>query len=72
LSSGERYVTLDGMAFTTLDQDHDRFSDGLCGQGGWWYNYCGYVRLTLDYNESVMWVPFSYHNIYVDMKIKLN
>lgn len=39
-----------GMNFTTLDTDQDKWQGGNCarsyGGGGWWYNNCGNVRPT--------------------------
>ena len=57
-----------GMAFSTHDQDHDKWSsscvDGY-GGGGWWFNKCGYTNLN-GYNyghakissESMNWYKF--------------
>merc|ERR1711972_1264682 len=39
-----------GMNFTTLDTDQDKWQGGNCARsyagGGWWYNNCGNVRPT--------------------------
>ena len=38
---------LNGMKFTTMDQDNDEGSGGNCAthHGGWWYNNCGVSKL---------------------------
>lgn len=46
LSGGTNMVeqwsaSLDGMQFSTRDQDNDRYLQGSCAEenmGGWWYN----------------------------------
>ena len=64
------------MQFTTVDRDNDLYAGGLCCCGGWWFNYCGYARLTgvygrgLDFNDGFGWKSQYIHIAYVDMKIK--
>jgi hypothetical protein len=62
------------MKFSTKDRDNDKL-EGACCCGGWWYNACGYVRLTGDYGrdgyEGIMWYPFDTNLAYADMKIML-
>ncbi|KAK2147929.1 hypothetical protein LSH36_528g02006 [Paralvinella palmiformis] len=64
------------MPFTTLDRDNDNLNKDLCCCGGWWFNRCGYVRLTgryglpLKYLHGVSWGSFDQHLAYADMKIK--
>ncbi|KAK2141462.1 hypothetical protein LSH36_1094g00030 [Paralvinella palmiformis] len=62
------------MKFSTKDRDNDKL-EGACCCGGWWFNACGYVRLTGDYGrdgyEGIMWYPFDTNLAYADMKIML-
>ena len=62
------------MKFSTKDRDNVKL-EGACCRGGWWFNVCGYVRLTGDYDgvgyEGIMWYPFDVNLAYADMKIKL-
>jgi hypothetical protein len=65
------YHNVNNMGFSTWDNDNDGYPSGNCaGHSGWWYNYCGRVRLTGDYGSS--WDDFDKHLAYADMKIKRN
>jgi len=48
----------DGMFFTTIDKDNDG-SGANCaltnGGGGWWYHWCGIVRLTAN---PMIWMQY--------------
>ncbi|XP_062603444.1 microfibril-associated glycoprotein 4-like [Saccostrea cucullata] len=59
LDTGDFSADLSGMAFSTLDRDHDRFYDNcaVCcgGGGGWWYNGCYYANL------NGKWSPEHWH-----------
>ncbi|XP_065898504.1 fibrinogen-like protein A [Dysidea avara] len=51
---------LNGMKFSTYDNDNDRWGDGNCaakianatGNGGWWYNQCWNINLNSQYNPA--------------------
>ena len=46
---------VNGMAFSTYDQDHDLYSGNCClttGRNGFWYNACGAIMLTADVGSS--------------------
>ena len=49
---------LNGMPFTTKDQDNDRWSSGNCAvnfaggnAGGWWYSVCSQIFLNHQYKS---------------------
>ena len=62
---------LNGMAFTTHDNDNDLNDSGNCAQGwkgGWWYNNCMCSQLNAIYHhdttpasiwEAVVWTTFT-------------
>ena len=57
----------DGMAFSTRDQDNDKWSDGSCvvvNKVGWWYTACGGTNLN---NIDLI---YSDHLATVEMKIR--
>ena len=41
-ASGTSYGNMNGMKFSTKDQDNDKWSSGRCAawNGGWWFNSC--------------------------------
>ena len=51
---------LNGMKFSTYDNDNDRWRTGNCavevanarGNGGWWYNQCWNINLNSQYNPA--------------------
>ena len=62
--------SLNGMKFTSRDQDNDLNPSNNCAQyyGGWWYHNCGYIYLNDDYNT--MRINPSYYSKFVEMKIR--
>ena len=79
-----RYRNLNGMQFSTLDRDNDKYS-GNCAvawHGAWWYNACTHSNLNGLYlsgqtnNRGVTWYHFnatapSYRTLrYSDMKLR--
>jgi len=46
---------VNGMRFTTSDQDNDQKSSGVCmnGNTGWWFKFC--ARSTLNYWSNGIW-----------------
>ena len=67
---GSGSFNLNGMAFTTHDNDNDMWSSGNCARdwkGGWWYNNCMSSQLNGIYHhdttprtwEAVLWQTFT-------------
>ncbi|XP_062619177.1 fibroleukin-like, partial [Saccostrea cucullata] len=61
LDTGNPFLDLSGMYFSTPNRDNDRFSDGHCAadsyrRGGWWFNWCTYAFL------NGQWSPESWYN----------
>ena len=52
-----------GMKFTTIDNENDRFGKGNCADlyyGGWWYNSCHQANLNGEmgndsYAKGIIW-----------------
>ena len=81
-SSSDPFSTfhqLNGMPFTTKDQDNDRWSRDNCAvnfaggnAGGWWYNACSQIYLNHQYKSryglylSGLWKTLSFN----EMKIR--
>jgi len=69
-------AVLNGMSFSTLDQDNDLWS-GHCAElyherGGWWYNACYLSNLNERWGDNV-WFPFHnnvQHVEFSEMKIR--
>jgi len=60
LYTGENMACyLNGMKFSTYDQDNDKFVRGsssqISGNGGWWFNNCRFCCLTCDV-KSYLWM----------------
>ena len=62
--------SINGMAFSTHDNDNDLWSGGNCARewkGGWWYNQCTHSQLNGIYHhdttprnwEAVVWFLFT-------------
>ena len=76
-SEGEKFDAMaihNGMQFTTKDVDNDKYSSN-CAVGGWWYNTCGYSRLTSPHTGDwvINWhTPGRNSNYYpyVEMKVR--
>src|SRR6218665_734320 len=52
---------LDGMYFSTFDNDNDRdvsnYNCAMSYGGGWWFNYCCQACLTCSYNSNAFrWI----------------
>ena len=63
---------LNGMKFTTRDQDNDLWSVNNCGQfGGWWYNSCSHIQLNREYeNLFILLNGQLLSPTFVEMKIR--
>ena len=62
---------MDGMAFTTKDNDGDNWIGGNCADmhgGGWWWYDCGYVMMT---SRTLGWGGLTEVET-VEMKIKIS
>ncbi|XP_064634718.1 fibrinogen gamma chain-like isoform X2 [Lineus longissimus] len=49
--TAEAGLSIDGMPFTTYDNDQDNWANGNCANefgGGWWYNNCTAAPLTAE------------------------
>jgi len=46
------WTRANGMQFSCLGEDNDRYPTGQCGDGlvGWWINYCDRSVLNIDTN----------------------
>ena len=66
----ENSHSLNGMKFTSRDQDNDLNPSNNCAQyqGGWWYRSCSYIYLNGDYND--MRINPSQYSKFVEMKIR--
>ncbi|XP_019643647.1 PREDICTED: uncharacterized protein LOC109484728 isoform X2 [Branchiostoma belcheri] len=59
-------LSLNGMEFSTYDDDNDNEADGSCAvrfHGAWWYNACGESNLNgeyggTDFGKGVVWNSF--------------
>ena len=57
--TGDSYVNLNNMRFTTKDNDNDEHSSVNCAtsyddRGGWWYNSCMNANLNgINYNNGI-------------------
>ena len=58
--------SMNGMKFSTKDQDNDKYSSGHCAanwKGGWWFNFChntflnGLYKSGSGYNR-IIWSPW--------------
>ena len=67
---------VNGMKFSTPDQDNDNHPSGLCmgGVTGWWFNVC--ARSTLNFDANGCWnaVTDAYIRdvVFARMLVKLN
>ena len=64
---------LNGMKFSSRDQDNDLVPSGNCaiGSGGWWYNACGLIQLNDRYSGIFMYLHHKHLNpTFVEMKIR--
>ncbi|XP_019643109.1 PREDICTED: fibrinogen C domain-containing protein 1-like [Branchiostoma belcheri] len=59
-------LSLNGMDFSTYDDDNDNLADGSCAvrfHGAWWYNACGESNLngmygSEEYEKGLVWKTF--------------
>ncbi|CAH2315966.1 Hypothetical predicted protein [Pelobates cultripes] len=84
-SAGDSMASLNGMKFSTKDQDHDIDADSSCAglyKGGWWYADCHGANLNglylqgehRSYADGINWYLGKGHNYsykYAEMKIRL-
>ncbi|XP_059175224.1 fibrinogen beta chain-like [Physella acuta] len=71
-----------GMKFTTIDSDNDKWSDGNCavdyGSGGWWYRDCHRVNVNGEWASRVHMNGINWYGItdftdsldFVEMKLR--
>ena len=74
--------SLNGMKFSTYDNENDQWSGGNCAvkrgratdNGGWWYNGCWLINLNIKYNtaeDGFMYISGVYYNFrWTEMKIR--
>ena len=69
--------SLNGMKFTTYDNDNDRHSENCAvhgNNGGWWYNNCWNINLNIKYNPakwgSIHLAKTWYNPRWIEMKIR--
>ena len=58
---------VNGMAFSTYDQDHDLYSGSCClstGRNGFWYNACGAIMLNGDAGSTQL-ISFFGQTLYI-------
>ena len=59
----------DGMKFSTIDRDNDRYNDNCARQGGWWFDGCYNIHLTNTVNPRVSGsTPYDYAELRVRPK----
>ncbi|KAM8933808.1 ficolin-1-like [Pelodytes ibericus] len=82
-SAGDSLASLNGMKFSTLDEDNDTY-EGSCVdlyKGGWWYSSCHganlnglyYLGQHTSYASGINWYTGKGHNYsykYTEMKIR--
>ena len=57
-ASGHSNHNVNGMKFSTKDQDNDKWRSGHCAaywKGGWWFNYCHRTFLNGLYQKGGDW-----------------
>ena len=67
-----------GMRFTTIDRDNDRWSNYNCAfhyngyAGGWWYNFCSSFYPNHRYNKLTAYINKDWHHLpFMEIKIRL-
>ena len=66
---------LNGMKFSSRDQDNDEIGYN-CAQrfGGWWHNNCNHIRLNNKYNQGKYGMMHindeNLYPVFVEMKIR--